>query len=693
MSAASEILQKWCLDHRWIEDFEAALPTVDAVSFDVFDTALTRSLDAPIDIFALVEQNLVARHGHLFTGYAIWRESAERIARDKAWRRGLREVSFDNILDELISTKLIPENYRRELLETELQAEQDCCFAVPEILNAYDLCRKRNIPTLFVSDMYLSETNIADLLENAGYSAPELLVSCETGCTKSDGSQWDIVRQRLGKKTKILHIGDNDRSDVQTAQKAGLRTLPFKRACSNHRSGGPLTPAILPFSKLLRGETLTSKPQGRNYNPTSATPNQAMKQLSASWGALVAGSYVKWIAERATALGLKHIYFCARDGWLPQRVWNATKLDKTTGISSSYLYVSRRSLNFAAAAVTCSRQHISEQALETLCNVSRAERVCDVLERSGLLTINSLVEDITENLGDLDRRISWDNGVSELKECMRRHASSIYPVLQDRLLAVISYLCQEGVSDGRVGIVDIGWHGTMQASIRNMLRSAGYAPEIFGLYAGLWPGATRNRGCAGWMESAFHNDYQSFDDGLGLYNNVAIIENAFSASEATTIGYKPNAGRMEPILAPHTPSNDLHKTLLSPFQDGTVQQVEKLFSGSVIYDVDVNAITLDAALAAIGRLGLSPNKSEILAAGSIHHSIDTGHMTLTPIVKELSYSTQIGETLDLSHSDWVIGSAMTALDRTDNPQHRMQLLQDIKRQLRHYDHRTLGQFR
>lgn len=693
MVSRSKILENWYFDHYWTEKFSDLLTEVDAISFDVFDTALTRVLDCPGDVFALTEEKLISRLGFCFTGYAAWREEAEREARGKAWRKGLQEIRFTDILDALVSAQSFLREYRHELFETEMQAERECCFAVPEIKAAYELCREKGIPVLFVSDMYLPASAISDLLRDAGYGEPELVVSCETGSTKSAGSQWQYVKERLGRMTRILHIGDNDWSDGETAEKAGLLTLPFKRACSNHRPGGGLTPSVLPFSRLLRKEILARKPEGENYNPTRLNSGQTLEVLGASWGAMVVGAYVCWIARRAQDLGLSHIYFCARDGWLPQRAWHAAALDKATGISSSYLYISRRSLNFAAAATSCTREYLSERALDTLCGVFRSERLGDILDRAGLLTVQPLVDDAVALFGSLDRPVSWDDGLADLKACMRRHASSVYPVLQSRLLSVVSYLCQEGLHQEKAGIVDIGWHGTLQVSMREMLKSAGYEPEIYGLYAWLWPGATSNRARAGWMESAFHNDYQTLDQGYGLYNNVAIIENTFSASEGTTIGYEPRGGRITPILASTTDADNERESLLAPFQDEAVRVINDLFSGNPICGISSEDLTTDAALAAISRLGLSPTESEIAAIGSIHHAIDPSHMTLTPIVRELSKDFQSDDTLDLSHSDWIIGSALTALKRTTCPQQWERLAANIRHQLKNYDPRTLGQFR
>lgn len=686
-------MEDWYLNQKWLSKFESRLFGVDYVSFDVFDTALTRVLDAPVDVFALVEQRLTDRYGVMFEGYAEARERAERIAREKAARRGQREISFEEIFDEIEISNKDFKTYRDELSGIEIEVEHECCFAVPEIKAAVSSCRAKGIPVLFVSDMYLSGDVIHSLLEKAGYDAPDLIVSCETGCAKWDGSQWEIVVKKLGPASRILHVGDNAGSDGETAEKAGLQTLLFKRARSNHRMGGRLTPHVLPFSRLLRGAMLARKPDGEDYDPTQLPLSQVMATLGASWGALVAGSYVRWVAERAQTLGLSHIYFCARDGWLPQRVWYAAGLDKTTGIASTYLHVSRRSLNFAAASLSCNRDYLSERALDTLCSVFRKERLRDVLSRADLLNVQPLVDEVVRHFGSLDRLIGWGDGVAELKDCMQKHARSIYPVLQAKLLNIVSYLCQEGLHKGRVGLVDVGWHGNMQVSIRNALESAGYEPLIYGFYAGLWPGAQRNRNRAGWMEGAFWNDYQSFDEGYGLYNNVAIIENMFSAAEGTTLSYEQHDNRMAPVLAKSGFSGQQHEALLEPFQDGAVKVVEELFSGKSLYGVTVDDLTLDSAVAAINRLGLSPNESEVTAIGSIRHSGDPSHATLTPIIRELSDDTSLGATLHLADSDWIMGSALTALRRADSPEHRAHLAADFRRQLAHYDSRTLGQFK
>ncbi|WP_206752285.1 hypothetical protein [Acetobacter fallax] len=322
----SDILKDWSLDRKWLSEFEARLDSIEVVTFDVFDTALTRTLDTPVDVFALIEKRLTDAHGAMFAGYAVKREDAEKTARHKAGACGRREIGFDEILDVLLSENRCFCSFRQVLADTEFEAERDVCFAVPEIKAAVRICIKRGIRVLFVSDMYLPECVIRDLLERVGYAVPDLLVSCETGCVKSDGTQWPVVRTVTGQNSRVLHIGDNEWSDGVKALEAGFEVLIFERARSDHRRGGPLTPDILPFSRLLRATMLSAAPGAGHPDCTVQPPDRTMARLGASWGAIVAGSYVRWIAARARTMGLTHIYFCARDGWLVQRAWQAAGL-------------------------------------------------------------------------------------------------------------------------------------------------------------------------------------------------------------------------------------------------------------------------------------------------------------------------------------------------------------------------------
>ena len=85
-----------------------------------------------------------------------------------------------------------------------------------------------------ISDMYLPQRIIAQLLRKCGYEGYEALyVSCEKGTAKSE-ALFDIYlkdRKRDGYKgCDCLHIGDNEIADIMNAKAAGMDAFPVMSA-------------------------------------------------------------------------------------------------------------------------------------------------------------------------------------------------------------------------------------------------------------------------------------------------------------------------------------------------------------------------------------------------------------------------------------------------------------------------------
>ena len=146
------------------------------VSLDVFDTALFRKVVRPTDIFDLVEDDIGCNF------------KEERIkAQDKARRRD----SNYNIIDIY---KYLPSQFS---IKEELKAELLNCYPNSYILDLYN---KQEADYIFISDMYLPSSVIAEMLERCGYKNPEVFVSCEMGACKGDGKLFQKVEEELGRK-------------------------------------------------------------------------------------------------------------------------------------------------------------------------------------------------------------------------------------------------------------------------------------------------------------------------------------------------------------------------------------------------------------------------------------------------------------------------------------------------------------
>lgn len=686
ITARTLVQEQWQLDTAWLESFKNKLNTADVITFDVFDTALTRIVETPADVFALMEDSLTHHYGPTFNNFALERETAEQVARHTAWHQEKRrEITQHDIYTALAG--FLPQTLcsPQHLAALEREIEHHVCLATPEIQQAVTMALQAKRHVLFVSDMYLSGKHICQLLTQAGYPAPlTLLASSDTLHTKAEGHQWRLVKNKYPAGAKILHIGDNQQSDVASPNKHGIATHPYLHARSAARKGGPLCPAILPFSIASRVAQLT--------HPRCTAGQNTMAQLGASWGALVVGAYAKWLATQAAQVKPRHIFFCARDGALPYAAWKTLGLDAETQIPSSYLYLSRKALNFGAAATSCSPEHLSPAALETLTQTYRPNSVKALLTRIGFTEHSSIMQQAAQQFGSLQHSIFWStpNSVMHFKAFLQHHAAEVYARLCIDRDNATAYLLQQGAHQGPIALVDVGWHGTMQASIAQLLRHAGYVPQIYGFYCGLWNRAQRNRPIAGWLDGAFGNDFLPDNTQYALRNAVAILENLFTANHGTTVGYQNHNGTMVPLLAHSEIESAQHARIIQPFQTATLATLKQLSATGQAQTLLSTDLTLETAFASLARLALSPTTNELHDIGSLEHCGDISHASYLPLVHPLTHPT-IAECIEETNkSEWPMATALTLLAHGKGTE-KTALTHALTALFSHYDTRTRAQ--
>lgn len=204
---AEKPLQEWQYDETFIAEALKQAENADIVSFDIFDTALTRLLNSPVDVFAEVERRLLQACGHCAKGFAAAREQAERNARQRQRQNhGAEEITLAQIYAELPA--LLPEFNDGEMaVEVECFVESQILIATPDILALTQKLNAINKPWIFVSDMYLPGKLLAELLQNAGYQNWQgLHVSAEIGYCKASGNIWQALAPELATKKSCISV-------------------------------------------------------------------------------------------------------------------------------------------------------------------------------------------------------------------------------------------------------------------------------------------------------------------------------------------------------------------------------------------------------------------------------------------------------------------------------------------------------
>lgn len=649
-----DVFKNWSIDQKFLNAAMSELNESTTVSFDIFDTALTRHFDSPADMFAEVELYLCQEYGTSATGYAGVRERAEQLARHRQHKlHGAEEVTLQQIYQEI--SNLLPSfNFWKEAVQAEIEAEKNCLHAVPDILELTRKLNKVGRKYIFVSDMYLPREILHDLLNSAGFENwQDIYVSSEHNATKATGRIWEMVGVKYPIHD-ILHIGDNKQSDIINPRNYGIKTLEFNRVRSQHRCAVQLSPDMLPFSRLNRTSTLNSRSDPMNK------PNRETEwnNIGRTMGGAVLGSFVHWLAERVSLHKIERLYFCARDGYLIKRAWEAAGFDKIISASTHYLYVSRASLNVAAGILESTPDKLSQSLLNFLGTSAGRTTVEVALRRVDLIGLDLLVKDITQSIGPLDTVLSNTEIVHHFEGILQKHSRKIIEKLSPRYKVCIDYLKQEGILDnGKQAIVDMGWHGSMQRSLRKLLAASGGPTDLVGFYYGLWPAAKSNRFASGVMESFFANEFEPLSSRIELHQGVAILEQLHSAPHGSTAGYRVRDDNLiVPVLSDNPLELQQHNHSTRWFQEGALDFISSAFMKQQDdQSMKLPLFTKEAALSALASVILSPSAVELDLLSTIGHCATFDHESHEPIIRrDMPVDLKVVQSTYV-HSDWKIG--------------------------------------
>ncbi len=303
------------------------IQSVDIVSFDIFDTLLFRPYVRPIDLFLHIEKHSNAPF------FMTCRVAAEWNVRQKHPEK--LDVTLDDIYDE------IDKNFK-SFKQIEMDWERMVLRPNPEMKEIWDFARENGKKIVVASDMYLPTEFIADVLNKNGFgNYDKLYVSGDINQTKARGILFDTIIHDMGvKPNRILHIGDNKRSDwkrprerrikaylypnlVKAYLKNNMRMAKFYREQYDNL-GASILVAIAAMRDL---QTRMGTQIAKNY----------WEKLGYEYGGPVIYGYTRWIEQTARNQGINHLMFVARDGYSLQRVFNTFN----NTIKNSYVYAPR----------------------------------------------------------------------------------------------------------------------------------------------------------------------------------------------------------------------------------------------------------------------------------------------------------------------------------------------------------------
>lgn len=335
-------------------------------------------------------------------------------------------------------------------------------------------------------------------------------------------------------------------------------------------------------------------------------------------------SYVRWIINSCVESGISRIYFLARDGFVLMKIAEIICEKCEIKMDLRYLYCSRFSLRLPLFHLL-GDEGFNQLTLSACTNTAEA-----VFKRIGLsdVEINSVVEKIP--LGFSPQKILNKTEFSvfcgELKKCdyfmdlaAKKSKAAYEPT--------VAYFRQEGLFDGvNYALVDSGWSGSMQRSIRQILESAGCKKHLIGFYFGMFSAQI----------SEADGEYRTFyfDSKSSVWDKVKFSNNLFecmlSAGHAMTIGYENNGEKISPVFG-NEPSDE-QKKLIFAHQKGILKYAENAdYSRDYDKSGEIKSVRRNAR-----RIMVYPTAYEAEIYGRLMFSDDVSEENSQPLASKKS---------------------------------------------------------
>lgn len=335
------------------EAMKAELAGYDVVSFDIFDTLISRRISEPEFILDLTELKLNHRFGEK-SDFKRKRLQAESQIRNKFPDN---DCNIHQIYDELGKITKWKDDKLEFAKKTEITIEIQISAPKKEVIKVLeDVAVRSKKEVHLISDMHLGKTEITEILEKNGvYDYQNLYLSSEQNKRKDNGSMWKFY-SRLYENKELIHIGDNETSDAQIPGDYGIKNfhLMSNKALFQLSNMGKAIGNIEPKKASdsvelgLILDRLFSDPLRYNQNHFEVTLKSA-SEFGYSFMGPVVLNYILWLIQKAKEQSASVIFFCAREGYILKQIYEiiSSHLYKWK-VQGKYLYVSRRALSVAA---------------------------------------------------------------------------------------------------------------------------------------------------------------------------------------------------------------------------------------------------------------------------------------------------------------------------------------------------------
>lgn len=473
------------------------------ISFDIFDTLITRTVLYQTDVFELVEQRIDSKYGQSF-GFC---EKRQRIERELS-QTGTPTV-YD-IYKELEEQIELSKEELAEIREWEWQIEQQVIIPRYEMCRIFQYALEHKKKVYLVSDMYYPREQLKVLLTKLGIEGyEEIFVSCDYGTAK--GQQLFQILKDVAQGESYLHIGDNYLTDVKAAERNGIEGFWI-------RSGLDLFETINWSERFAECSSLADRIKlgmfvSRVFNCPFALANTRLEikepeEMGYLLLAPIISQYCIWLYNTLMQKQESAILLGARDGYLLKRLLDEL-LDRVgeDNLNTIYFLISR--ISAVNAGIACEQ--------DIICLAERA--------------FNGSLKEVLQTRFDL--------GQEKVKSIERDEAITVEAILKYKDAIIerasvnrenyLKYIDTLGLDRKKVAFFDFVSTGTCQASLEKIMNQ-----KMCGYYFIRVDGDTPEKRLLN--VTSFYDDEEVRKEG-GIYQDYFVLENILTSPMPTLKGF------------------------------------------------------------------------------------------------------------------------------------------------------------
>lgn len=299
-------------DLSW-EELESKIQNAQIISFDFFDTLFVRKVCNPRDVFYLLEEEIKS-------DWNISSSFSEE--RNKAIEKSDKNYSLDELYKKIQENTGLPYETVQKIKEKEICLEKRILSPREAVLELFRKCLNDGKEVYLISDMYLPKRFYLDIFEKYNIKMPEEKILLSNGLrkSKSESSLWKYYSDKIVKGKEALHIGDNEKADVNIPKQYGIETYlvpsvwdmltvsPLGKISSHINSTYDSVIAALVINKLFQNPYVLSGKEGQ------IEINICEDMGYAVFGPVIL-TFLLWLLRKTEGSKIHKLIFMSRDGY------------------------------------------------------------------------------------------------------------------------------------------------------------------------------------------------------------------------------------------------------------------------------------------------------------------------------------------------------------------------------------------